>query len=333
MPALPAAAPSLSLCSLAELFSDRSEHDQAIQLIQEISHYPVQDEITVLLEDAAWGLVNRPVNDLRRGPSIYAERVSQALLGEALQVLQTGAEWSQVRLEKDGYIGWLQNAAIYLCSEDFVRQYQAACNARVQTELLPARLISSPQSAPGELSGKLPFGLPVAVLDFQDETADLRLPGGSLWRVANAGLLPSFYSPAPDEEGIRAALKLIRRLIGVPYLWGGRSPFGYDCSGLAQTFWGFLGVAIPRDADQQFQACAPVSGLPIPGDLLFFGEADQISGERFGNISHVAISLGGADMIHANGAAWGVSINSLDPASPLYRPWLAENLAGVGRYS
>lgn len=311
----------------------RAESNQVVQTIQEYSDFPIGDEIAVLLDDAPWGLVRRPVNDLRREASIHAERLNQALIGEALQVLRHGPEWSLVRLQKDGYLGWLENNAIHVCSQAEADAYRDACNARVQAELLPARSIVPMPDPAGDINGRLPFGIPVVVTDFHDETATLRLPDGELWQVSGVGLLTNLECPGPDAAGIKAVLKLIRHFIGIPYLWGGRSPYGYDCSGLAQTFWGFLGITIPRDADQQFQAGAAVKDPPLPGDLLFFGKPDQISGERFANINHVAISLGGADFIHSNGAAWGISINSLEPASPLYRPSLAESLAGIRRFS
>ena len=114
----------------------------------------------------------------------------------------------------------------------------------------------------------------------------------------------------------------------MPYLWGGRTPFGYDCSGLAQTFWGILGCRLRRDADQQFADGKKVEGKIQPGDLLFFGEPE----EDHRPISHVAISLGGTEMIHANGTAGGVSYNSLELASPLYREWLDRFLQGVRRF-
>jgi len=142
--------------------------------------------------------------------------------------------------------------------------------------------------------------------------------------------------PAQRAAGIARTLELMGRFIGVPYLWGGETPFGYDCSGFAQTTMEFMGLHVPRDADMQFAAGQPVEGEPQPGDLLFFSSqidspADPQAG-RVGSITHVAVSLGGDEFIHATGYVWGVTQNSLDPASPIYRAWLKEHLAGVRRF-
>jgi len=114
-------------------------------------------------------------------------------------------------------------------------------------------------------------------------------------------LLPLGDRPKANAAGIAFTIDLIKPFVGIPYLWGGRSPYGYDCSGLAQTFWRFMGVQIPRDADQQFRAGKIVKGPPRPGDLLFFGGDDNLIDQRHQRITHVAISLGGDDLIHANG--------------------------------
>ncbi len=161
----------------------------------------------------------------------------------------------------------------------------------------------------------------------------MRLPDGRLWWVQRSGQLPLEQAPQPNQAGIAAALERIQRFVGVPYLWGGRSPYGYDCSGLAQTFMAVLGLQIPRDADQQCHAGKPIEGKPQPGDLLFFADRKAArASARHQAITHVAISLGEELVVHATGATWCTTLNSLNPDHPLYRPWLRENLVDVRRY-
>jgi pimeloyl-ACP methyl ester carboxylesterase/cell wall-associated NlpC family hydrolase len=296
---------------------------------QSLAKYRVDDsDVQVLLEERTpWALVNRPVDDLRREPDSLAERISQVLHGEVVRILQPGEVWSWVRLEADGYLGWVHTRSLYPCSAAEAHTYRTACNALVTNEMMEAYL--EPTRASGLGAGKLPFGVLVTVIDRLDEWAAIRLPDGRQWWSQSADLLALEQRPKANPVGIDRALNLIQRFIGVPYLWGGRSPFGYDCSGLAQAFYGFLGVQLPRDADQQMYSAIPVEGEPQAGDLLFFGQANG-AGHR--PISHVAISLGGLEVIHANGAAWGVSYNSLDPDSRLYRDWLRQNLVGMGHF-
>ncbi|MBM3127643.1 MAG: alpha/beta fold hydrolase [Chloroflexi bacterium] len=272
-------------------------------------------------------LVNRAVADVNREPRPLAERVTQARLGEIVRVLEEQGDWVHVQLEADGYIGWMRAATLYRADEKIAREYAASSNALVQGELVP---LYEDATRMREI-GKLPFAVSVPIIETRDGVAAIRLPDGRIAWVTQDLLLPIAQRPRADADGIAFTLRLIQRFVGVPYLWGGRTPFGYDCSGIAQTFWGFIGVAIPRDADQQFRAGTPVEDTPRAGDLLFFGEATDLSDE-YERITHVAISLGGDEFIHANAAAWGVSYNSLDPAAPNYRAWLREHLVGVRRF-
>jgi pimeloyl-ACP methyl ester carboxylesterase len=287
------------------------------------------NEMQTLLTDATPGaLVNRAVADVNREPRPLAERVTQARLGEIVRVLDEQGDWVRVQMETDGYIGWMRAGTLHRADEQVLREYGASCNALVQGELVTAYGDAARTSE----NGKLPFAVAVPMIEQRDEVAAVHLPDGRACWVTQDALLPIANRPHPNARGIAFTLGLIQRFVGVPYLWGGRTPFGYDCSGLAQTFWGFMGVAIPRDADQQFRAGVPVEGVASAGDLLFFGEPTEAS-ERYERITHVAISLGGNEFIHANAATWGVSYNSLDPAAPNYRAWLREHLVGVRRFS
>jgi cell wall-associated NlpC family hydrolase len=286
--------------------------------------------ITNLEPSIPWALINRPLDDLRSEPSRASERVSQALLGEAARLLEVQGDWSFIRLERDGYPGWIHTAALYPCSQAEVAAWQATCQAKVIAGLMQAWPCDPTTRADLRLAGKLPFGVGLPVEKWVGEYDQVRLPDGRTWWVANSDLLPLERRPYPDAQGIDFTLKLMQRFVGVPYLWGGRTPYGFDCSGFSQAFWDFMGVNIPRDADLQYQAGLPVEGAPQPGDLFFFGEANEDhSSQRFDSISHVAISIGDDEIIHSNGTAWGVSYNSLNPERPGYRAWLHEHLIGV----
>jgi gamma-D-glutamyl-L-lysine dipeptidyl-peptidase len=290
-------------------------------------------------ETPARALVRQVVTDVRRQPDDESPRLSQALLGEAATVLAETAGWAHVRLDRDGCAGWVHAQALHRCGPGEAEAYLQACNALVSTELLSAFLHLVPlrpgggswvvggQVGMGE-AGKLPFGVALPLVDQQGLWAAVRLPDGAQWWVSNV-LLPLASRPGPDAPGIVFALDLLRRCVGVPFLPGGRTPFGFDDAGLAQALWGFVGVNIPRYAPQQFEAGTPVETEPQPGDLVFFGEAEA-DGQR--PVTHVAISLGGDDLIHANRHTCSVAIHSLNAASSAYHAWLCDHLVGVRRF-
>lgn len=316
------------------------DEKQHLSVLELFSNQIVEDEIRVLLtEQTPWALVNRNVADLRREPRNLSERLNQALFGDAVRLLEARGEWMRVRLERDGYLGWLKSSSLFRCEQSEVQSYQQSCTHLVSGGNAPA--YSEAERREGQewaQAGLLPFGVSVPAGERRGDMLEVHKPDGSCWWVPDHHLQSFSERPGRDAAGIDRTLAILQHMIGTPYLWGGSTPFGYDCSGLAQAFWGFLSVRLPRDADQQFAAGVPVYGEFQPGDLLFFGEVrdqDLLPGEPGAprrRITHVAISLGGMELIHSNGSAWGISINSLDPGSPRYQEWLKTNLAGARRY-
>ncbi|HWQ10757.1 MAG TPA: alpha/beta fold hydrolase, partial [Holophaga sp.] len=103
-----------------------------------VAGLPAEDVKVLLAPGTPWALVNRPVDDLRRGQGILTEGVSQARLGEAARVLEPGPLWSKVRMEHDGYTGWIHTKALHLCTEEDVVAWRTACNAMVVAGLAEA---------------------------------------------------------------------------------------------------------------------------------------------------------------------------------------------------
>ncbi len=266
-----------------------------------------RDEMRRLLPGAPRMAITRAVANVRKEPTERSELLTQALLGETVAVLKTDGDWAFVRLDADGYLGWTACHAL------------SAHLPPPATHVVAAPLADLYAAVDGERrTGKAPFGVAVAVAETRGERAALALPGYVAW-VMHADLLPLAERPAPDGAGVRRALRLVSRFVGVPYLWGGRTPFGFDCSGLAQTTLRLVGLPAPRDADMQYAACDPVDGEPQPGDLLFFGRPGYSASGivRTAGVSHVAVSLGGQDYLHATQTVWGTAYGSLDPASPI----------------
>jgi cell wall-associated NlpC family hydrolase len=222
-------------------------------------------------------------------PSWLAEQVSQLLDGQPLELLQEEGRWAFVR-QTDGYLGWAY--APYLTSS----------LPPTPTHLVSAPLVllrAAPQ-ADAPLAGRVLGGTAVCATAVEVGWARLALSSGvEGWAPADA-LRPLHGLPQSAEERRAQMLADGAQFTGVPYLWGGCSALGIDCSGFVQLLHRLVGVTLPRDADMQFATDRPVEPPFQPGDLFFF------SGDDSRAITHVGVSLGGWRMLHSSRARNGV---------------------------
>jgi hypothetical protein len=265
--------------------------------------------VRILRAGAQQAVVATNLTGLYAASSFLAEQVSQLLNGWPVEVLLEDGRWRFVRLA-DGYLGWAYGP------------YLAETAAPAPTHIVcePVSLLRAAPSIESSVVNRVLGGTAVAaaahgewahVTLAGDPEAPLR-PGLTGW-IRTAELRPLAELPA-DAAGRRAQIIADAvRFIGVPYLWGGCSAFGIDCSGYAQLLHRLAGVTIPRDADQQFDAGRPVSYPFQPGDLLFFGEG---AGEAR-KITHVAVSLGDWRILHSSRSRNGVQVDDVQDVEHL----------------
>lgn len=208
---------------------------------------------------------------LRRAPSPDAPLDTEALAGEAVTVYETTAEgWSWGQLDDDGYVGWLPAGALAAPGPDPTHRVSA-----LRTLVFPGPSIKLPPVA------SLPLGARVGVM---------RLEGP--FAVTRGGFIPAVHL-VPLGTHDRDFVAVAERFLGTPYLWGGKTNAGLDCSGLVQVSLAACGVACPRDSDMQERAL----GVPLRADA---GYSNLRRGDLVFWSGHVAIVRDPAKLLHAN---------------------------------
>jgi cell wall-associated NlpC family hydrolase len=274
-------------------------------------------------------VVKAAVANLRREPSHASELVSQLILGEAVRRLEDAGAWIRVA-GADGYEGWLHAGGVAAAPEAPIMPQGARLVWTRRAGLLVAK--PRPDAAP---VCDLVLGARARAVEEGEAS-----PGG--WRAVRLadGTVAWAEAEGWTEEALRrrrfardglAACDTALSLLGVPYLWGGRSSKAFDCSGFVQTVLGLHGVPLPRDAWQQAQTGSELNSEPRgaglrAGDLVFFAESG-------GRVTHVALALGERGrFVHCSTARAGVGVDSLATGDPLHVPSLANTVCGFRRH-
>ena len=224
------------------------------------------------------GICLLSVAALRAEPDSRSEMVSQLVFGDLFEVVDTQKDWLQIRMHYDHYLGWVSANQVHLLSDsDF----------------------SDLRESPLTISTDL-----IQLLEDRTHNTSFAIGAGSTFYFYERGSLSMAgkvfqYAGTVNKQFPAKPLQLTELallFLNTPYLWGGRSPFGIDCSGFRQLVFKMGGMRIPRDASVQATQGDTVHLIneALPGDLLFFDNEEQ-------QITHVGMLINEGHIIHAHG--------------------------------
>jgi gamma-D-glutamyl-L-lysine dipeptidyl-peptidase len=235
--------------------------------------------------------VSAPVAEMRESPKKESEVVSQAYFSEKVNVLQESQDWVKIETEADHYQGWVQKNELCEREQPFLSKPSTTA---AKVTRCAAHLYSLQDIVYGPFL-TLPFDSKLEVLEMENG-ADGRwikvaLVDGRQGYIQR-GDITLDDAPLTREQ----MLSMSMQFLGLPYTWGGKSSFGYDCSGFAQMLYRQMGISLPRDSKDQilwegFNTIA-IDEL-APGDLIYFGITED-------KIRHVGMYLGDNRFIHAS---------------------------------
>lgn len=289
--------------------------DAKTALLDSLSRLQVKadDNIRVLpateLEGRAFGVVNNSVANIRSRPSHHAQLATQATLGMPLNVLKKESGWYLVQTPDD-YISWIDSGGLQLMDKNRFEEWKSSSKLIYLNTY--GHAYQGPSTASGNISD-LVSGSILKLAGIEGNYYKVSYPDGRTGFVARSEARPFDDWKASVGASEENLVETAKTMLGAPYLWGGTSAKGMDCSGFTKTVYFMNGWIIPRDASQQVYAGEPVDTSEgfenlRPGDLLFFGR--PATGSSSQRVVHVGIWIGNNEFIHSSGR---VRISSFDP--------------------
>jgi len=288
------------------------------------------------LNGVTFGVTNISVGNNRSNPQHGAELMTQMLLGTPLQVLKKQGGFYLVKTP-DNYLSWTDGGALTLMNEQTFKAWLSADKIVFTADYGHAFQHAEVGSA---RISDLVSGNVLQVLGSEKDFYKVAFPDQRVGYIQQS--LASSYRDwiAKPNPTAKSVLATALTLVGVPYLWGGTSIKGVDCSGFTKTAYFLNGIIIPRDASQQALVGEPVDVLEkdsisvskclknlLPGDLLFFSAAKR-RGINGGRVSHTAIYMGNGEFIQAAGM---VKVSSLLNTASNYDGGQTTTLVGARR--
>ena len=243
-------------------------------------------------------VISTAVAPVHKEATFTSEMITQGLMFESVGILGKQDNWFNVKME-DGYEGWIHH---FYLSEPYINSQSSLT---ITNRCTPVR---AQRGRDDQILTLLSFGTTVPILEKTSGYCRIQLINGK-----------EAFIPTQQEilkQNRSDIIKLAVYLMGVPYLWGGKSSFGYDCSGFVQMVLKAVGISIPRDTGLQIKTdwLEEISITDTkPGDLVFFFVDNQIN--------HVAFTTGEGKIIHCSGE---VKLESIIEGEPEFNSKLAK---------
>ena len=280
------------------------------------------------LGEKHFGIINLSVVNMRSKPAHSAELASQTLLGTCVNVFKEKDGWYLIQTP-DKYIAWLDNDALVLADKNELQNWK---NSKKIIYSKPYGQVYSQPDINSERVSDIVIGDILKYINEETNFINVEFPDGRNGFIEKGNCLD--YSKWINDSLLtqQRIVKTAKEYLGLPYLWGGTSAKGFDCSGFTKTVYFINGVILPRDASQQVLVGELVDTSDNfsklqPGDLLFFGRRKTDTEKE--KVTHVAIYIGDGKYIHAAGR---VKINSLEKKSNDFNEYRYNSFIRAKRY-
>ena len=292
----------------------------------------IKDKIRILPDDVigdrSWGVIYNSVADLRGKPTYSAEMVSQVLLGMPIRVLDKSGSWLRVQTP-EGYIGWM-SGSVQRFSQQELKEYMTQPKIIVTDQYALSYTKADNQSQP---VSDVVIGDVLNMKGEEQSFYKVKYPDGreAFIEKQNTQELNNWLSVIKlNGESI---VETAKQLMGVPYVWGGTSSKGLDCSGFTKMVYWLHGIIIARDASQQVKNGVEIDNIgnfenAQKGDLVFFGTKATDDNPKE-SVVHVGIYIGNQEFIHASDY---IHISSFDPESEHYDEYNKNRYLRTMRY-